>query len=485
MRKITLSLGIVAVLAAAYVGSSWYVGKEAQTAIVRTVDQANERFVKMLGPDLSSAHLNVTIRDYQRGVFSSTANYVIHTVDSEGEPLEYVMQDHLQHGPFPLAALRDGKFKPMLAYSQAAMVVSPSVQKWFDLKQGRTPLRIDSQVGFGGQGVSQWTFAPFEAIHDEDHVSFSGGHIRVVFSDGFNNNVATGHFDHYVMTDSVSGEKVEVRDIGLNSTTKTGTGSEINHHSKAHVKSLAVTGDSESSPAVIEDLSIDLSSTQKSSLLDARLQYDFARILIDGNDLGQMKLGVSLDHLNVDALSELQSTYALMMQKRGPDTEPGFDLTDEEQAILQDKLRPILAAEPSLSIEPVTWKNSGGQGSASALVQLRDPGEIEDMNADELIRKLITRVKLDLAVSRPMVVQLFQQIRADDDADPAQADDLGGQLFDEYAELLTKAGLMVRQDDVLTLSLEAVPADDRVALNGETMTTEQLTMLGLGLLLLQ
>lgn len=480
-----MPLGIVAVIAVAYTAGSWYVGKEAQTAIVRTVDQANERFVKMLGPDLSSAHLKVEIRDYHRGVFSSTAHYVIHTVDSEGKPLEYVLQDDLQHGPFPLAALSDGKFKPMLAYSQAAMVVTPSIQKWFDLKQGQTPLRIESQIGFDGQGVSHWTLSPFETASDEDRISFSGGHVRIVFSDGFNNNVATGHFDHYTMTDTAAGEKLEVRDIGLDSNTKTRPDGEIVHQSKARVKSLAVTADSGKNPAVIEDLVVDLSSAQKGGMLDARLEYDFARVLIDGNDLGKMKLGVALNRFNVDALSDLQTTYGAMVQKRGPDAGPDVELTEEEQAVLQEKMRPILAAGPSLAIDPVSWKNSAGESTASAFVQLRDPGEIEDVDADELARKLITLLKLDLAISRPMIVQAYQQVAVDEDTDSTRAGELGGQAFDEYADLLAEAGLMKLQDDVLILSLEAVPAEDRVTLNGETVTTEQLMMLGLGLFLLQ
>src|SRR5690554_2258525 len=118
MKKTTLVLGVVVLVSAAYVGTSWYVGKQAQTTISHAVAQTNERAVNMLGPDLNSSHFNIEIRDYTRGVFSSSAQYVIHTLDSDDKPLEYVLQDHLQHGPFPLEALRAGKFVPMLAYSQ-------------------------------------------------------------------------------------------------------------------------------------------------------------------------------------------------------------------------------------------------------------------------------------------------------------------------------------------------------------------------------
>lgn len=485
MKKVTTTLGIVAVVAVAYVGGSWYVGKKAQTAIAHTVAQTNARFVKMLGPDLSSTRLNVEIREYQRGVFSSKVRYVIHTLDSAGKPMEYQMLDDLQHGPFPLAALREGDFKPMLAFSQAEMVVTPSIQKWFDLKQGQSPFHVETQIGFGGQGVSKWTLEPFETAAENGRVSFSGGDVRIVFSDGFNNNVATGHFDKYAMTDTISGEKLELRDIHLDSTTKTREAGQFDHHSSAHVTSLSVTGGAESSPAVIKDLSVDLSSTQNINLLEAQLHYNFAQVLIADKDLGQMKLGVSLNDFDIDALSALQVAYAEIEQKRGPGAEAGFELTDQEQAVLQEKLRPILAAGPSFSIDSATWTNAAGQGSASAVVKLRDPGEIKDMDAEELTRELVAQANLDLSVSRPMVVHLFQQVGMGDDADPTLAGELGGQFFDEYAELLTQAGLMTRQDDTLLLSLQASPAEDSVILNDETVTIEQLMMLGLGLMLLQ
>src|SRR5690554_1182725 len=142
MKKTSLVLSVVALVGAAYVGTSWYVGKQAQALISHTVTQTNERAVKILGPDLNSAHFNIEIRQYARGVFSSSAQYVIHTLDSDGNALEYILQDDLQHGPFPLAALGSGEFVPMLAYSQADMVVTPAMQEWFDAQQCQAPLTI-------------------------------------------------------------------------------------------------------------------------------------------------------------------------------------------------------------------------------------------------------------------------------------------------------------------------------------------------------
>ena len=59
MRKSTLALGVVVLAGAAYVGSAWYVGKEAQTTISEAVAQTNEHVLKMIGPDLDSSHFNI------------------------------------------------------------------------------------------------------------------------------------------------------------------------------------------------------------------------------------------------------------------------------------------------------------------------------------------------------------------------------------------------------------------------------------------
>lgn len=484
MRKTKVVLGGVALIIVAYSGSAWYVGKEAQKAIVQGVDQANERVVKMLGPDLGSTHFNVQIRDYQRGVFSSTAQYVIQTTSSYGEPMEYVLQDNLQHGPFPLSALRVGKLSPMLAHSQVDMLITPDVEDWFDLRQGQTPLHIETQLGFGGKGFSQWTLAPFEASRAERHVSFSGGHVRVVFNDGFNNNSATGHVDSYVLNDHVTGEKIELRDISLSGTAQIIAEGQFDHHSQAQINTLTITDDAGTSPVVIEDLDVSLSSEQRAGFLDAQWRYDFNRILLAGEDLGHMTAGGALKTLNLEALSDLQVTYAEMAAQRGPDTEPGFLLTPQEQLVLQEKLRPILAAEPSFFIEPLVWKNAAGQSQASASIVMRDPGETQDANVVEVLREAIATAKLDMTISRSMVVQFFQQAGLGDDVDPTQSGELGGQLFDEYAELLTQLGLVKRDSNSVSLSLDATPSEDKIILNGEEMTTEQLFMLAFGLLLL-
>lgn len=483
MRKSTGLISAAALVAVAYTGFSWYVGQQAEQAIVEGVDQANARFTKMLGPNLSGTHFVIRINDYQRGVFSSTAEYVVSTTDSQGNSRDYIVQDHLQHGPFPLATLRTGNLAPLLAYSQATLKVTPAVKTWFDADQGETPLQIVSRIGFGNKGVSTWTLSPLEINRDDgDQLSFSGGEVRIEFKNGFNNNVAYGHFDSYRLKDGASGEQLDVRDIALQSTTQVSAPKQFDHQSQAVVKSLTVSGDALSAPVAVHDLTVALTSTQADDLVDSGLHYQFGRVDVDEVSIGQLSAALSASRVNVRALADLQLSYAAMEKKRdaGQDT----DLTPDEQAQLKQKLAVLLDAGPVISIDSFVWQNAVGQSQASASLAWQKP-EHEDAADIDLLKQLISNAKLDVSISRPMVVQLFQQFGANDDVSPEQAGLQGGEVFDEYAEGAARAGLMTLDDDTLSLSLDASPATNKVVLNGKTMSMDELLMLGLGVFLLQ
>src|SRR3546814_16395932 len=101
MKKSTGAIGVVVVLGAAYLGATWYVGKEAQKTIEEAVAQANTRIAKYLGPEAAGS-VKIDIADYQRRFFSSDIVYTAPLQDAEGKPMELALHDHWQHGPFPL-----------------------------------------------------------------------------------------------------------------------------------------------------------------------------------------------------------------------------------------------------------------------------------------------------------------------------------------------------------------------------------------------
>ncbi|HLR77500.1 MAG TPA: DUF945 family protein, partial [Burkholderiaceae bacterium] len=219
-------------------------------------------------------------------------------------------------------------------------------------------------------------------------------------------------------------------------------------------------------------------------LLDAGIRYEAGRILVDDTDLGKMTAAASINRLDVPALTDLQTRYADMAREVGRDTLLEFDLSPEQQAQLQEALRLVLAPGPTLSVDALDWTNASGALRAAASVSLRDPGDVETDHSVQLLRELIEQADLELSVDRAMVVELFRQVVGRDADDREQAGELGGMLFDDYAALLSGIGLMTLNNGTLGMSLQALPGQDRVVLNGETLTTEQLMILALGLMLL-
>ncbi|TAM89903.1 MAG: DUF945 family protein, partial [Candidimonas sp.] len=112
MKKSVLVVGAIVVLAVAYVGASWYVGKRAEALVRQVVQADNQQIRQVLGAHGTSATLSVA--SYRRGVFSSDAVYALSVRDARGAVAEFKLADHIEHGPFPLSRVEKGKLRPLM-----------------------------------------------------------------------------------------------------------------------------------------------------------------------------------------------------------------------------------------------------------------------------------------------------------------------------------------------------------------------------------
>ncbi|RTZ42563.1 DUF945 domain-containing protein [Candidimonas sp. SYP-B2681] len=468
MKKSSGVIGAVVILGVAYLGTTWYVGKEAQTTIERVVTQANGRLVKLLGPDLSGSGLKVEITNYQRHFFSSDVTYTVHMKDEDDKPIDLKLQDRLQHGPFPLAALRSGDFRPMLAYSRAQLLASPASQKWFDSQQGESPLIVETEVGFGGSGSSVWTFAPTELVEGNEKLSFSGGAINVNFSNDFNDNTASGQFDALSLINPERGQNLALKNIKGNSQT-TGSNNEVTTQSTATVDALTI-GDATEGAVTIEKLSINLDSHQKDKLLDGSLRYDFGRLMVGNIDLGSVSVGGKTRQLDVAALAALATEYDAIQAKHGGAVDEELILTAEEEAQLHKRGMAVLASNPSLSIDPLVWKNDKGESRALLQIDFVSPANTQSQPTDVLLAEILKRVKLDFSVSRPMFLQAFAQAQGDTQQ-KQQMEMLGALIYDQYVARFRDAGLVKVDGDAAAAKI--LYEKDSVEVNGQLMPVSE------------
>lgn len=470
MKKSTGVVGVVVVLGAAYLGATWYVGKQAQTTVERAVAQANERFAKVLGTDLGGSELKLGISDYQRRFFSSDVTYALSLKDEDGKPVELILRDHMQHGPFPLDALRAGDFKPMLAYSQSQLVASPATQKWFDSQKGASPMQIATHIGFGGTGKSVWTFAPVEVVEGEDKISFSGGTIDVKFSNDFNDNTATGRFDAFSLNNQQTGNNLTIKNIQANSVTTSSAQTDIKTQSSATIDSLVI-GNVDEGAVTIDKLSVNVDSQQKDKLLDGSVRYDFGRLAVDNIDLGSLAVGGKVQQLDVTALTSLAAEYDAIAAKHGVSDDDELVLTEAEEAVLRQKLMAVLASNPVVAIDPLVWKNAKGESHAALQVNLASPGNAQEQRVDVLLAEILKRVKFDLALSKPMFIQAFGQAQGDPQQ-KQQMEMLGAMVYDQYMARLVEVGLVTVDGD--TAAAAILYENNQVNLNGKAMSVAEL-----------
>ena len=93
MKKSVGVVGVVLAGAVAYGISSWYVGQRAQDSIETAVVEGNARLGKVLGEELSTQPVKLSISRYDRGWFSSNIIYSLKFSGSGGEVTEFLLAE--------------------------------------------------------------------------------------------------------------------------------------------------------------------------------------------------------------------------------------------------------------------------------------------------------------------------------------------------------------------------------------------------------
>jgi uncharacterized protein YdgA (DUF945 family) len=481
MKKSTGVLGIVVVLGVAYVGASWYIGKQAQSTIEQAVAQTNQRLIGVLGPDLGGDGPKIVITDYQRHIFSSDVVYSLELKDSDGKLLAFKLKDHLQHGPLPLDAVREGDLAPMLALGNAAMVPTAATQKWFDSLKGESPVTMTTKVGFAGTAQSTWKFKPLSLFEGKNALEFSGGAVDVDFSNGFKDSAASGLFASLRVLAAANGEDLLAKGIKFNSVTTTSDANDVRLKSDAAIDDLVMA--SSLDPTIhIKTMKIDLSSVRTNNLLDGALHYDFGQVGVGQADLGHIAVAVKGQRLDTTALAALRAEYEGIKAKHHIADDEDFLLTDAESVTMHNRLMALLASDPSVSIDSLVWENNKGRSAITLDVDLAHPADktSADTGLDALLAQIVKRVNLNLSISRPMFIQAIAQSQQSS-VDSQQADQLGGLLFDQYAGQLRQLGLIKMDNGNAVSAIQYENA--MIVANGQKMTVPQFIQRVLGLLM--
>ncbi|MCC2595214.1 YdgA family protein [Pusillimonas sp. MFBS29] len=474
MKKSTGVLGVVVVLGAAYVGTSWYTGVQAQKTLEAAVVQANENLASWLSGDPTAdaqeaSPARLDIDKYERRLFSSDVLYTLRINDEDGGTIELALKDHLLHGPFPLDALREGYLLPLMASSKAQLVATPSTQAWMDSQKGGSPLHINTRVGFGGTGQSSWNFQPVELSSEDLQFSFSGGTLTVDLHNDFQSGESSGQFQALSLKDMESGDVLQLKDIELKSNTLSGENQVIQTRSNATIAAVVM-----SSPGTddvsLEQINVSVDSEQAKAMLNGSAHYDFGRILVGKTDMGSLSLTARVQQLDTEALTALATDYEAIAARHGGEIGQEEALSAEEAQLLHDRLAAVLASAPSIAIDSLIWKNVKGESKAGLQVNLTKPEGSKADSIDALFMEGLKLIKFDLNLSKPMFIHAFSQAETDAEK-KLQMEILGAMIYDQYVNRLQMAGLI--QADVEAATAAVVYEQDNVTVNGKTMSVPE------------
>ena len=468
MKTPAVLAGSLIVLAAAYTGTAWYVGMEAEKTIKAAVEHANQRIVKTIGPDAGPVSAVITVEEYRRGLFSSSARYTLVLQDGE-ERTELAFQDHMQHGPFPWSLLKEGEFSPQLAHSRSQLVDTESVKNWFDAARGAMPLQADTRIGFGGTGVTTWQFAPLERLTDEESLSFSGGVVQVDLSNDFRNSEAEGKFASLILGSGAQGDTVALKNIAIDSSSSSAADDAVEMQSRMHVDELTV--DTMAADSLhLDAITVTLDSARKGALVDGALRYDVERIRIGEIDLGSISMGGKLDRFNFEAFSALMAEYDAIAREHGAEDGEDFDLTTDDEARLLARLVPLLESSPQVALEPVSWSNEEGESTLAVNMSFKPLPASDAPAQEDALAEALNEAHFELALSRPMLLQVISRA-AGGGEEGRQFEMFAALIFDNYVAQLQQQGLVRVEGDRTLLSVQYENGELNV--NGEPMTLDE------------
>jgi uncharacterized protein YdgA (DUF945 family) len=152
MKKTQVAVGVIVALGVIWTGAAWFTGKQLESHMDEMLQNANAQ----LNAYAPNSRLTLSYQDYQRGVFSSKTKLVVQASSQTNDnPLlkpgqSIVLNETIDHGPFPFAQLKRGSLIPSMASVHTELENTDAVKKLFELTNGKSLVNADTRVGYSG-----------------------------------------------------------------------------------------------------------------------------------------------------------------------------------------------------------------------------------------------------------------------------------------------------------------------------------------------
>ena len=478
MRKKLIGTAVfVTLLLALYAELSWYLGARVQTASQTALESVNIYLAKNW-----SAQVQIRLREYQRGIFTSQAAYVVSFPPAKNSTVkpEVLVVNRITHDALSFSQLSQGKFEWLSASIHTALEPTAFTEALFKATGGHS--LIDGTTRLSSKGVAKldWVIRPVDHTQETMRWKLAGASLRAEI--GPNLSYTKGEFkiDALSMTDGKA--TVAIQSGRLHTDTQpsqSGLGLGV---SGADLDELTVT--SLNFPTVVaKKIKTRLVLNEKDHLLNGQSHYEVESVSLDKKNWGALRFTANYDKLNSDAVKSLADLYNDVLSRSLSNASDADLVTTADLKQFWTTIQTLLKTSPTLKIDPFAWQTPEGQSSVTlstvlAPVELRAGGLGLSGNP-------IQAIDATIALSRAMVAGLFRDGLEVTGMKTAEAKTTADKEIKVLLDAATKLKLGTLKDDRLVTRLsfkdnalkvneQSVPAEALLSLVGSIVPTSWL-----------
>ena len=273
-------------------------------------------------------------------------------------------------------------------------------------------LTADAIVAYGGHGASTAQIAPVKFSRDGIDLDFSGMKIDGTYDHAKQAVVARGVIDT-IGVDGLKAQrerdkfKMALSGLSIDVNTLMGKFGLSIGDSGVQVKHIDMVKPQDELKIALDDFGYTVKLTEDDKNIAMQAAYKLGGLTVDGVALGSGQAVVKLGNLTASR-SQLADTYNQMMRQAvaGASDE---GLKDEQVQTLIDTATKLLAAKPTFSMDPISWKTAKGESKLTFALDLASPTNLKDLTPQEILVQAIKRIDANLVVSKPMVQDLVAQ----------------------------------------------------------------------------
>jgi Uncharacterized protein conserved in bacteria len=482
MKKTKVAVGVIVALGVIWTGAAWFTGKQLESHMDEMLQNANSQ-INAYAPN---SRLTLSYQDYQRGVFSSKTKLVIQaSSQTEDNPLlkpgqSIVLNETIDHGPFPFAQLKRGNLIPSMASVHTELENTDAVKKLFELTQGKSLVNADTRVGYSGATDTALHLLPVDYSNAQtgDRLATNGGTLNVSADSKGDKVSLQGDFSSIAVT---SKNQLQQPVLFTLNGLKLGGDTHLSPEG-VRVGDQTITLDKLDASIngqeglTLEKLDGKSSFDNKDGKIGGQIDYQVDSISLQKQPFGEAKLAMKFTQFDAQAVKTFSDQYNAQMQdllnQPGVVDDP-IRYQASVQTILRNNLPTLLKGSPTVSVAPLSWKNDKGESTFNLNVGFNDPATVtgEPQSLGAAVDRVLKTLDGKLSINMPMATEVMRHVGL---AEGYQGDD-AQKLADQQVKGLAAMGQMFRltqqQDDNITTSLQY--ANGQVTMNGDKMTLEQ------------